>query len=539
MSASMECHCIRTSALPHTSKLFAAFLEDFSRVASFYDHPPTLEGMQAAVREGNYPTELRRAVAEVLREQNRRFGSDAATLACLDRLAAGAVAVVTGQQVGLFGGPAFSFYKALTAIALAQKLCARGVDAVPVFWLATEDHDLAEVNHSDWLDTQGELRRIEVPAPDAAGRRVGEILLGAPVTAAVESATALLRGPAVEEIGGALREAYRPGESFGSSFGKLFARLLRGRGMILLDPLDARLHRLALPVYRRALEECGALGRDLVLRGKALEKAGFHAQVKVTEPGTLLFFNVAGQRFPLRPRNGGFSAGRFNFSAQEIRDALEATPEAVSANVLLRPVVQDTLLPTAAYVGGPAEIAYFAQCQVVYRRLIGRMPAVLPRAGFTLVEPHVANLLKKYRLEVADVWRGRQHLRAVMDRQALPRDLARQFSSGEKTLRGLLARLRKPVGKLDRTLLGALDTAERKILHQFLKLRGKAGRAEGFRSGLIERHERILLNSLYPHHAPQERGLGLPPFLSAHGLDLLDALAARAMDSREHHVMFL
>jgi len=536
----MECHCIRSSELPHTTKLFAAFVDDFSRVASFYGHPPTLEGIRRAAGEVGYPAEMRRAVVEVLREQNRRFGAEGDTERSLDCLAAGAVAVVTGQQVGLFGGPAFSFFKALTAVALARQLTESGVDAVPVFWLATEDHDLAEVNHSDWLDPHGDVRRIEVPTAGAAGHRVGEVLLGAEIVPAVDAATELLRGPDARTIESVLREAYRPEESFGSAFGKMMARLLAGRGVILLEPLDVRLHRLALPVYRRALEEGGALAKDLLARGKELDRAGYHAQVKVSEASTLLFYSVGGQRLPLRARSSGFAAGRFTFLADDIRAALGSTPEAFSANVLLRPVVQDTLLPTAAYVGGPAEVAYFAQCERVYRRLLGRMPAVVPRASFTLVEPHVVNLLKKHGLQVPDIWRGRQSLRGAMERQSLPRGLANQFKTGEKSLRLLLKKLRKPVGKLDKTLLGALETVERKMLYQFLKLRGKAGRAGDLRAGVLDRHERILLNALYPHHAPQERTVGLLAFLSAHGKELLDQLQSCAGDGiGRHHILRL
>lgn len=539
MTISMECHCIRSSALPHTTKLFAAFLDDFPRVSKFYAHPPTLEGIRAAAREVNYPAEMRRAVVEVLREQNHRLGADGATQRSIDRLAAGAVAIVTGQQVGLFGGPAFTFYKALSATAIARQLSESGVNAVPVFWLATEDHDLAEVNHSDWLDSHGELHRLELPVPGAIGRRVGEVLLGADVTGLVERAVEFLRGPNSQAIENALRESYRPEETFGSAFGKLMARLLAGRGIILLDPLDARLHRLALPLYQRAVAECGPLAKELVARGKELDRGGYHAQVKVTETSTLLFYSADGQRLPLRPRNGGFVAGRFAFSADEIRAALGKTPEAFSANVLLRPIVQDTLLPTAAYVGGPAEVAYFAQCSTVYRRLLERMPTVVPRATFTLVEPHVAGLLKRHGLEVGDVWRGRQSLRAALERQSLPQELGRQFNAGEKSLRTLLAKLRKPVGKLDKTLLGALDNVERKMLYQFLKLRGKAGRAENVRTGVLDRHERVLLNALYPHHAPQERTLGLLGFLAAHGLEFLGQLEARASDHQQHQILSL
>ena len=535
----MECHCIPPGEVPHTTRLFATFLDDFARVGDFYAHPPSEEGILAAAREVAYDAAGRRALVDVLREQNEALGADGATARNLGRLASGAVAVVTGQQVGLFTGPSYSIYKALTAIRVAAQLTERGTDAVPVFWLAGEDHDLAEVNHCFWLGRSG-LERLESSAGDAPGRPVGEVRLGEGVRAVVRAAAALLEGAWAEEIGRGLEESYRPEETFGSAFGKLMARLFAGKGIILLDPLDVRLHRQAAPVYRRALEESTALVRELLARSKALDRSGYHAQVKVTERSTLLFMNLEGQRLPVRQRSGGFVVGRAEFSANELLEAIERAPEAFTANVLLRPVVQDALLPTAAYVGGPAEVAYFAQAEVAYRRLLGRMPAVLPRASFTLVEPHIARLLKKYGLELRDVVCGRQHLRAKMEREFLSKALGRQFAAGEKAIRRLLSGLRQPLGRFDKTLLGALDTAERKMLYQFLRLRGKVARAENFRSGVLDAHQRQLTDLLYPHHGLQERTLCFLPLLARHGPALLEGLAERATLGTTHHqVLFL
>jgi bacillithiol synthase len=540
MAASMECDCLRLSELPHTTKLFAAFLEDFPRVKSFYGQAPNEAGVLAAAREVPQNAAARRSVAEILREQNRQFGAGPETERNIERLAAGAVAVVTGQQVGLFSGPAYSFYKALTAVRWARHLTERGIEAVPVFWLATEDHDLAEVNHCFWQSRSG-LTRLEVP-PQAAdeGWRVGEVALGHAISGLVETAAGGLEGEFSGEVEAALGEAYQPQETFGSAFGKLMARLLAGRGIILLNPLDVRLHRLAAPVYRHAAELSAELGGELIARSKLLDRSGFHAQVKVTQQTTLLFMNVDGKRQPLRRRNGEFVAGSKKLTASALLEEIERTPEAFTANVLLRPVVQDTLLPTAAYVGGPAEVAYMAQAEVIYRRLLGRMPAILPRASFTLVEPHIARLLKKYGLRPRDIFGGRRHLRGKMERQFLPRGLARRFAEDEKALARLLAGLRRPLGKLDQTLLGALGSAERKMLYQLQKLRGKAGRAENQRTGLLDKHERMLVDALYPHHGLQERALSLLPFLAAHGAALLEELEERASPGMtQHQVLFL
>lgn len=550
MTPSMRSQTLPLSHLPQTTKLFAAFLDNFPRVQNYYSQPPTRAGVRASASQVNLDPASRREVVEILRAQNARFSPtgqiDGVTSRNLDRLASGAVAIVTGQQVGLFSGPSYSVYKAISALRWSDALTAEGIDAVPVFWLATEDHDFAEVSHVFWNSRRG-LARLEIPArePDA-GRRVGEIPLGPEVSDLIGQALGSLEGADFDWVAGSLRESYTPAENFGSAFGNLFARILAGRGIILLDPLDSGLHRLAAPVYLRAIEDSAALADALVTRSKELEHNGFHAQVKVTRESTLLFATVDSQRQPLRSRNGNYLAGRKSFTRDELLAAIDRAPEDFTPNVLLRPIVQDTLLPTAAYIGGPAEIAYMAQTQVAYEKILGRMPAMLPRAGFTLVEPSLARLLKKYGLEVHDVLFDRRRVRGRMEQSALPRGLSRRFEKDEKALGRLLSSYSKPLGRLDKTLLGARDTAERKMLHQFLKLKARAARQLAFRSGVIDAHERLLVDSLFPHHGLQERSLCFLPFLAAYGPPLLDTLSRLSCPcdsgpaaSPVHHVVFL
>lgn len=530
----MESDCLGPSGLPHSTRLYAAYLEHFSQVAEFYEHAPTPDGIARAGASVRLDANIRQGVVDVLREQNRAWGGGPETSRSLDRLADGAVAVVTGQQVGLFGGPAYSVYKALTALRLAEELTSRGTPAVAVFWLATEDHDLAEVSHCAF-GTRSGPERFELAPNDGAGRLVGEISLGDAVKGLVERAKELLEGPDSGVVAAWLQEAYRPQETYAAAFAKLITRIFSGRGLIVLDPMSPGLHHFSAPILRRALEEHGEIARELVARNKKLERDGYHAQVKVAERSTLLFRVVNGKRLPLKPKNSGLAAGALHQSLAEILAALDRAPEDFSPSALLRPVVQDALLPTAAYIGGAAEIAYLAQASVVYRRLLGRMPAVLPRAGFTLVDQHVTRLMKKYNVAITDVFSGRQKLRAKLDRETLPKSFARRFEDGNKALRRTLARLRTPLGKLDRTLLGALDTAEKKMLYQFTHLREKAGRAEAFRTGVLDAHERELLGLLYPHHGLQERTLCFLPFLAAHGTDLLGRLEKKIQTGSGNH----
>src|SRR5712664_2989043 len=220
----MGCVSIPFRRLPHQPKLFVRLIDDYSRVKQFYAHPPNMEAVKQVASSIDYPAERRRGVAGILREQNAALGAGAAAMGNLEKLERGAVAVVSGQQVGLFGGPAYSFYKALTAIQLAEELTEAGIPAVPIFWMATEDHDLGEVRHVTWFDS-GKLMRFELPADAAAGRPVGQVQLGPAIEEKVTKAVGLLSGPASETISGILEQSYRPEETYGGAFGKLFAQI--------------------------------------------------------------------------------------------------------------------------------------------------------------------------------------------------------------------------------------------------------------------------------------------------------------------------
>src|ERR1700730_7547029 len=277
----MGCVSIPFRRLPHQPKLFVRLIDDYSSVKQFYPHPPNMDAVKQVASSLDYPAERRREVARVLREQNAALGASAAAMSNLEKLEQGAVAVVSGQQVGLFGGPAYAFYKALTAIQLAEELSEAGIPAVPIFWMATEDHDLDEVRHVTWFDS-GKLMRFELPADAAGGRPVGRVQLGPAIEEKVMKAVDLLSGPASETISQILQQSYQPEETYGSAFGKMFSQLFAEQGLILLDPLDARLHRIAAPLYKKAIADREELNDKLLQRGQELERAGYEAQVKVT-----------------------------------------------------------------------------------------------------------------------------------------------------------------------------------------------------------------------------------------------------------------
>jgi bacillithiol biosynthesis cysteine-adding enzyme BshC len=370
---------------------------------------------------------------------------------------------------------------------------------------------------------------------------VGKIVLGTQVSEMVHEAAKILTAAGGELVAGIFRESYGAQETYGSAFGKLFARLFAEQGLILLDPVDARLHRVAVDVLRKAVEERDELNEALLARGKELDKAGYAAQVKVTSRSTLIFSMERGTRQPITANNGKFVCGEQSWTKDDLIRAVQGAPEKFSPNALLRPVLQDYLLPTAAYIAGPAEIAYFAQAEVIYRKLLGHMPVILPRAAYTILDAKAEKLLARYGLKVEDVWRGSQELRRRMETSSVPRALGKNFEKSLKESERTLAQLKKQIVRLDPTLGGAVETARKKIAFQLEKLKRKAGKAQALKEGLIAGHEEFLESLLYPHKALQSRELCFLPFLAQWGMGGLKELQklAGSANLKEHKILWI
>jgi len=512
----MDCRAYSPTQVPHTTKLIRDYTEDFAKLKAFYAHAPNMASVATYARGMKFPEERRRAVATVLREQNQAFGCGEETLQNLWRLETDAVAVVSGQQVGLLGGPAYAFYKALTAIQSAQELTRDGIPAVPVFWMATEDHDVDEVRHTTWF-TDGKLQRLELPKVGDAPVPVGKIPLSREIDEVLREAGATLPGPYGAELMEILRQSYKPEETYGTAFAKMFARIFAEQGLILLDPLDPKLHKIAAPILCQALAQRDVLETLLIQRGKDLQKAGYEAQVKVTARSTLLFTLNEGQRHVVTATNGEFSSAGTTAPRQDWLHQVDNEPEHFSPNALLRPVVQDYLLPTAVYFAGPAEIAYFAQSSVVYEKLLGTMPVILPRADFTLVDPKGVRLLKKYGLEIEDAWAGLERLEKRMYAESLPKKLTKKFDASLGKIEKHVRKLQEAVAKVDPTVQGAVARAEKRIFYQLQKVRRQTGVALDRHEKLIVQHAAFLENLLYPQKGLQSRDLCFLPFLARMG----------------------
>jgi bacillithiol biosynthesis cysteine-adding enzyme BshC len=523
----METACLRHTEIPHTSRLFSDFQYHFDRVSRFYAHNPFDASSYATVaQEMAFPADRRSQLVAALRAKN-------GNVPALDVLARPeTVAVVTGQQVGLFSGPAYTVYKALTAVRLAAELTTRGLPAVPVFWLATEDHDFAEVNHTYVFDKEHRPVKLSVNGEAGSERPVGTIPIADPP---VERLLDSLQGlPHAEEVVELVRQAYHPGVAFGDGFQALLQRLLAKFGLLFINPLDEAVRRIAAPLLREALQ-CGEkLNAKLLERNQELDAAGYHAQVHV-EPKTSLVFLLDGdRRIALRRQNGEYVSKDRRYSVDDLLQAADH----LSPNALLRPVVQDYILPTVAYVGGPAELAYMAQSHVLYQDLLGRMPVMLARSGFTLLDARTSKLLDRYKLTIPTFFHGEDGVREQIARTLIPETLAHKFEQSQANLTKLLDELRAGLVGFDATLAAAADKSRAKILYQLAKLESKTTHETLHRNQRAAADASYTSGLIYPEKHPQERLYSILPFIAQHGPGLMDTLYENIhLDCPDHKVL--
>jgi bacillithiol biosynthesis cysteine-adding enzyme BshC len=484
------------------------------------------------------------AVLDALREQNARLPGSEARAANLRALADGQTAVVaTGQQVGLFLGPLYSFYKAASAIAYARRLQREtGVRCVPLFWLQTEDHDFDEIAPATIAGADGEPIVLRLGAGEAEAERtsVAQRTLGPEIVGLVaQLEEALPPGPAAEETLALVRAHYRPGNGVAAAFAGVMASLFADEGLIFLDPRDARVAGAAAPVYRAALEGAGALEACFDQRRAALAAAGFGEQIAVRPGCALLFFHrdgVSGPRFRLERAPEGdwrLSGTGERVSDAEVAEALAREPLRFSTSALLRPIVQDTLLPVAAYVGGPAEVSYFAQLPPAYAHLGVEAPLVIPRARFRCTAARARRLLEELGLSADDLARPEAELLARLPANA---------PAGAPTPAALRARvaaeiapvveaITREVQAADPQLSRGAERTRASVAHALERLTARYERTLVTRDGVALARLRRLRADLAPGGAPQERVYAWPSLAGRHGPAALKRLVLDALDA--------
>ena len=537
--STVDCHPI--TVVPGLSRLFVDYCAGgapgHEAVRPFYASMPPDNGWSAAAVARPLPAHWPQLVS-LLEAQN----PSVAAAPVLAALAHGARVVVTGQQVGLFGGPLFTPFKAATALARARQATAVERPHAAIFWLATEDHDFAEINHVVF-PARREFRKLVYSTAPQVARPVGGIVLDDSITPLLDQAWELLGSSDAME---ALAEAYKPGRTFAQAFAGFYSRIFAAQGLLVLDAGGRDFHRLGAPVLRAALERADELHSALLDRNRQLEAAGYHAQVAVAAQSSLLFLidEKTGARLALKRTAptaaepaGLWQAGKRTYSTAELVGILEAEPERISPSALLRPVFQDLLLSTSATVGGPAEIAYFAQSAVLFERILGRVTPALPRFSGTLIEPAIGDLLRKHELTLERVFgESSDSLAQLLAARAMPVEGKRKMAAAGTALDAELTTVLDWMGTLDAGLGRSAETAASKMRYQMNRLRRLAANFELRREASLGRHARAISQALYPDGDLQERLLGAAYFFARYGPELAEELSAEAENSCPGHM---
>ncbi len=552
----MSVECFPITVLPHVSQLYRDYLalaetSEDAPVRRWYGAEPFAgrwaRTISSGVNDANpaHAVQNRNTLADLLDRQAEEFRASDSAKANIAKLRNGVRAVVTGQQVALFGGPLMTLLKATTAVTRAKEAtAATGIDHVPVFWLATEDHDLAEVDQVSLL-TRSSVETLHAHLKVARPVPVGGVTPGPELASVLDRAAELLEHAPITDW---LRESYLPqGEeqpSLGLAFGRLMAKIFADQGLIIMDASTRGFHALGSATLRYAIEHADELQQALLARSQELVDAGYHAQVLVAENASLLFIldESTGERIPLR-RTGQddatseWKAAAHPYSTAQLLAILDSAPERLSPNALLRPVFQDTLLPTAAYIGGPAEIAYFAQSAVLYQAILGRITPVLPRLSATLLEPAIATVMDKDEIQLPDAMTTPEALAQRLGARAMPIEAKRRLAASGNAMETELTALTAYLAGMDASLGRAAEVSGSKMRYQMNRLRRMAATFELQKEASLRRHAEAITLNVFPTGHPQERVLAGVWFLARYGEGLIDRLVEIAANQCPGHIV--
>ena len=436
------------------------------------------------------------------------LGSRPAARERLERAATSGIVVTSGQQPGLFGGPLYTWWKALSVLAFADQLeRLTGMPVAPVFWAATDDSDFAE---GAWtvVSTPDGAERIELPRPGVEGIALAQVPLG-DVDAQMQRMQAAAGSAASgSEVIASLRRAYSPGHTVGGAFVELLRSVVEPLGVSVIDAAHPAVRGAAHPVLMRALERSEVIEAALGDRSAELKRAGHQAQVKNVDGRSLVFLEHAGKRDRVRTRDA-------------VATMQSASPGDLGPNVLLRPIVERSILPTVAYMGGPAEIAYFAQVTAVAAAIGAPAPAVVPRWSGYVVEPRIDRILQRYSLQVSD-FTDPHAVESRLARASIPDAVMGPI----ETMRAAIETGIQEVERSGDDLVpdGVLQGLHRNVSHRIERLERRLAASVKRRGNDALRDAAIARGALFPFGKPQERALNIIPLLARYGDDLLDSV---------------
>ena len=443
-------------------------------------------------------------LTEVLERQAERLEAPAAVFESLEKLKhSDSRVVVTGQQTGLLLGPLYTLSKAVSAVKLAAQLSTEARPVVPVFWLAAQDADSAEIDHAYLLDMDETLHRLSLPLPD--GVPAGRIPLSEAWPQTVLQDLEAFRGPEAhkQEVTDLLRRTAARAQTFADWFGALLYELLGAQGLVVLNPLEPDAAELFAPILRAELSDPLRSGESVNTAAATLRELGYTPQLGRAEGATNLFLTTDGQRRLLRFDGASFQTDAGCYSQSELFARLNADPTCLTPAAGLRPITQDAALPTAATVVGPGELRYIAQLRGVYEQHGVAMPLIWPRTTVTILEPPVARMLAKFGLSAEALQADWQGLEAQTLLRLHGHKLA--FDNRLRALQNLAASLRADVSAIDPTLERTVSRAETELKEIFSRLETKSAAALADRDDIYTRQFGRLHAHLLPDGTPQER----------------------------------
>lgn len=524
---------------PWIRRLAADYAYNFAAVAPFFAGDPTQPAAWAeAVRRAQGQSRRRDEMAAVLAAQQSRRGAPPAAVAAAGKLAdPTSVAVVTGQQAGLFGGPLFTLLKALTALKLADRVSReQGVPAVAIFWIDAEDHDWNEVRSCAVLDASLAARTVSLPARHAGDASpVATINLDQSIDLALNELEALLpdtefRGSIMAD----LRDTYAVGRGMADAFGRWMERVLGPRGLVVYDASDAASKPLAREVFLTEIGHPGETARLAAHAGERLVSGGYHSQVHAHDDG-LALFHLDGGRRTIRRQNDEFLVGDRRLAPGTLRKEAEERPAAFSPNVLLRPIVQDTLFPTVCYVAGPNELAYLGQLRSVYERFGLPMPLMYPRASATLLDSAAMRFLAKYDLPLEALQpQDESALNQLLEAQ-IPPAVEASFTGASEAIATSMQSIVEAIPALDPTLEGAARSTLGRMQHDLHTLHSKMIQSAKRRDDTLRRQYIRTRALAFPEGHAQERTIGFVSFLNQYGPALIDRLEEELPLDMGHH----
>jgi len=441
----------------------------------------------------------------------------------------GAVCVTTGQQPGLLTGPLYTIYKALSAAALAsvmQNVLQRPV--VPVFWVAGDDHDFAEGNHLHLLTMANTVERVTLRerAQEAPQLPLYVEKLGTDIGHVLEAVAR--ETPETEyksEIIDWAERHYQPEADMASAFAGALAELLGRHGIVVFDPTHPAAKNVMARWHLHAIEKASEIDSALTDRARELESEGVPIPIGVGDGATTVMIESRLGRDRLVMNEDGFAARRSGecWSLDELREVARSDPQRLSANVLLRPVVEAATIPTLAYVAGPGELNYLPQTDPIYEALGVEPQARIARWGGRMVEARVAKVLDKYGIPADDLNAPEGQLEGRLVRDEMPGDAAvaierlrsvidTEYERLAAAASGIDSTLRKPVLSAGHNAVRSVADVEKRIVSQLKK-----------QNDIVVQQLAKARLSLFPFGKPQERILNIVPYLIRYGSPFLDS----------------